>query len=727
MINIAPRPVDSREWLEGLGSRFDESGMRLVELAYSDALDRYADRLHSSGEQMMDHACGVARIVANLHLDAESVAAALLIGVESRTKDLPASAQEPTSHVLSQRVMPLVFGVARLAPIQGLRAQTPRLRKSSEKAAQLEIMRKMLLAMVEDIRVVLLKLADQLQTLRFLVTLGETAARFTAAQDTFDLLAPLANRLGVWQLKWELEDLAFRCKDQVTYMAIVAELDEKRSDREAYLGEVITVLHKGLAESGIKADVSGRPKHIYSIWKKMQRKGVKFEQLSDVRAVRVLVEDVRECYTVLGLVHHLWAPITGEFDDYIAKPKSNDYRSLHTAVAGPGGKILEVQIRTREMHEHAELGVAAHWRYKEARRGEHAYDRRIAWLRQILDWRDEVADAAQLAESFRRELHDDVVYVLTPQGRVIDLPMGATPVDFAYLVHTELGHRCRGAKVDGRLVPLNQPLKNGQVVEIQAATEGGPSRDWMNPSLGYIASNRVRAKVRQWFNSRARDEASATGRAELEKALQRLGQNAHDMEMLADTFGYARPDDLFVAFHRGDISLRELKIAVQGETDEAIYPPLSRQATSTDSTGAVLVVGLDRLLTSLARCCQPVPPDSIVGFVSRGRGITVHRTGCSNLANLSGERLIDAEWAARSSHRRYETDVEVFADSQSAPIREVLEVFAHEKVRMIGTSTYTRGPRVRMVVTIEVDSLEQVERLTTLLADVEGVMGARRR
>ena len=702
-----------------------------MEHAYSEAMRQYEDSLHPSGEPMMVHAQGVARIVADLRLDAESVAAAILIGTEIPARSLagpvPENASGAGANALDPGVASLVAGVARLAPIQRLRAQTPQLRKSSDKAAQLEVMRKMLLAMVEDIRVVLLKLADQLQTLRYLVTEGESTIGRTAALDTFDLLAPLANRLGVWQLKWELEDLAFRCKSPDKFDAIAIQLDEKRSDREAYLGELITGLQRKLSESGIKADVSGRPKHIYSIWKKMQRKGLNFEQLSDVRAVRVLVDDVRDCYTVLGLVHHLWAPVTGEFDDYIAKPKSNDYRSLHTAVAGPAGKVVEVQIRTREMHEQAELGVAAHWRYKEAKRGDQAYDRRIAWLRQILDWRDEMADATELAESFRSELRDDAVYVLTPQGRVIDLPAGATPVDFAYHVHTELGHRCRGALVDGRLIPLNQPLKNGQVVEIQAAKQGGPSRDWMNAPLGYIASNRVRAKVRQWFNSHARDGASSTGRTELEKALHRLGQTTLDAEQLADTFGYARPDDLFVAFHRGDISQRELRIAVQGEAQESVYPPLSRKASSADSTGAVLVVGMDQLLTVLARCCKPVPPDSIVGFVSRGRGITVHRASCANLGHLPGERLLEAAWATRGGHRRYETDMEIFLDQQSAPVREVLEVFAHEKVRMIGTSTFARGPRVRMVVTIEIDSLAQVEHVTALLADLHGVTGVRRR
>jgi GTP pyrophosphokinase len=393
---------------------------------------------------------------------------------------------------------------------------------------------------------------------------------------------------------------------------------------------------------------------------------------------------------------------------------------------GPEGKIIEVQIRTRDMHEHAELGVAAHWRYKEASRGDPAYDRKIAWLRQILDWRDDITDATQLAESFRSELQDDTVYVLTPQGRVVDLPAGATPVDFAYHVHTELGHRCRGAKVDGRLVPLNQPLANGQVVEIIAAKTGGPSRDWMNPALGYITSNRGRAKVRQWFNNEARDEAIAAGKAELEKSLQRLGQGWRNPEELGSLLGYSRADDLYVAFHRGDITLRELKVAVAGDIGTPTDQIALRRSKSTDASGSILVVGLDQMLTTLARCCKPVPPDPIVGFVSKGRGISVHRAACRNLASLPRERLVMAQWAERAANRRFETDIEIIADRQTVSIRDVLEAFAADKMRVVGTTTHAGGRRLRMVVTVETDSLEHLERPIALLSGIEGVTAAHR-
>ena len=706
-----------------LRARFDDQTRALIEQCYLRAVRDYGGARHWSGERLIDHAQGVAVIVADLGLDAESVAAAFLLD----ERPAPTEEGHAESGKFAQRVTVLAAGVRRLASIQMLGARGPELRKSSEKAAQLEAIRKLLLAMVEDIRVVLLKLADQLQTLRYAAPHGDEATRHHAARDTLDLLAPLANRLGVWRLKWELEDLAFRCVDPDTYKAIARQLDERRGDREQYLDRVMAQLGEAVVAVCPGAEVSGRPKHIYSIWKKMQRKGVRFEQLSDVRAVRVLVDKVSDCYTVLGLVHQLWNPIPGEFDDYIAKPKSNDYRSLHTAVVGPEGKIIEVQIRTRDMHEHAELGVAAHWRYKEASRGDADYDRKIAWLRQLLDWRDDMADAAHLAETFQGELREDTVYALTPQGRVIDLPAGSTPVDFAYHVHTELGHRCRGAKVDGRLVPLNQPLANGQVVEIVTARDGGPSRDWMNPELGYLASNRGRSKVRQWFNNAERDTAVASGKTELEKALQRLGQGWSNAEELAGALGYPSTDEMYLAFHRGDVSIRELRTAVQGEPESADDHIAAPRTTSRGVSSAILVVGLDRLLTSLARCCKPVPPDPIIGFVSRGKGITVHRAGCRNLAALEPERLMEAEWASVADGQFYETDLEIIADRQMVSIREVLDVFSAEKLRVVGTNTHPGGQRMHIVVTVETQSLEHLERPLALLSGMSGIIQARRR
>ena len=494
-VREASTQADPAAWLSQLSERMSAGDRALLARALALALERYMDALSPHGEPMLNHCREVTGILAGLRLDAETLAAGLLSG-------LPALSQpweEKVRNATGANVAALVEGIARMGQIQALRAQAHDSKKTADHTAQLEAVRKMLLAMVQDARVVLLKLADQTQIMRYIAGRGDAAARAAAARDTFELFAPLANRLGVWQLKWELEDLAFRCSDPDTYKRIARELDEKRLGREQFIADVIDVLRAELDKAGIKADLNGRPKHIYSIYRKLKRKDRSLNELFDIRGVRVLVDDIKDCYAVLGLVHHLWTPLPREFDDYIAKPKPNDYRSLHTAVVGPDQKVLEVQIRTYDMHQHSEFGVAAHWRYKEG--GSHAadaaqYSGKIAWLRQILDWKEGLADVADLAEYFRAGMFEDSVYVLTPQGRVIDLPVGSTAVDFAYHVHSELGHRCRGARVDGEMVSLNYVLNNGQTVEIVTAKTGGPSRDWLNPELGFIRSHRARAKVR---------------------------------------------------------------------------------------------------------------------------------------------------------------------------------------------------------------------------------------
>ncbi|MGZ5262053.1 MAG: RelA/SpoT family protein, partial [Burkholderiales bacterium] len=511
----------------------------------------------------------------------------------------------------------------------------------------LEALRKMLLAMVQDVRVVLIKLADHLQEIRFLARTADAERRTAAAELTRDIFAPLANRLGVWHLKWELEDLAFRILEPVTYKEIARLLDEKRVDRERYIESVIAVLAGELARAGIRAEVSGRPKHLFSIYKKMQRKSIGFEALHDVRAVRVLVQDVKDCYAALGLVHQLWSPLPKEFDDYIAKPKSNHYRSLHSAVIGPEGKVVEIQIRTHEMHQHSELGVAAHWRYKEDARHDRGYQEKIAWLRQILEWKDEVSDANELTEQFKTELFSDTLYVLTPQGRVVDLPAGATPIDFAYHVHTELGHRCRGAKVDGAIVPLNTPLRNGQQVEILTAKQGGPSRDWLNASLGFIKSHAARTKVRQWFNRQNLEADLAHGRSLLDKELQRHGATALNLDKLATDLGYSKLSDALIDIARGELGPKQLQDAIKpatvGPEPLDAVQPIARTSRSSGKS-SVLIVGVDKLLTLTAKCCKPAPPERIVGFVTRGRGISVHRVDCSNFKRLDPERCVAAEW-----------------------------------------------------------------------------------
>jgi GTP pyrophosphokinase len=726
-LHALERDFRSENWLHALTGRLQPAERALVARAHEQAIAEYAGRLHPAGDALFDHACGTAGVLAALRMDGESLAAALLLGTDGASRER----RERLERDFGPGVTALVQGVASMAPIQALRGRADAVARSSDKAHQLEALRKMLLAMVQDVRVVLIKLADQVQLLRYLASQGVSTARSEAAQDTFELLAPLANRLGVWQLKWELEDLAFRCLEPETYRNIARGLDETRRDREAYIQKVLEQVRAELANAGIRGEVAGRPKHIYSIWNKMQRKAVAFNELSDVRAVRVLVDDVKDCYAVLGIVHHLWTPIPREFDDYIARPKANDYRSLHTAVIGPDDRVLEVQIRTHEMHQHAELGVAAHWRYKEreSARVDAAFDRTLSWLRKILDWRDELADAGELAESFKTELFEDSVYVLTPQGRVIDLPRGATPIDFAYHVHSQLGHRCRGAKVNGRMVPLDYVLSNGQVVEIVAAKEGGPSRDWLNASLGFIRSNRARAKVRQWFNSEAHAQAVATGRAALEKELARLGGTQLRFEALAEALHFPTVEDLFAAQARGEISARALSAAVRGDSSLGEEPAAQSPALSGSRRGAagILIVGVDRLLTQLARCCKPAPPDAIVGFVTRGRGVTVHRRGCSNVARMAAERLIAAEWGRQDPLSRFAVEVEILAGSHPALMRDVLDILSREKVRVLSSGSSARDLSARIVCTLEVESVTQLERLLKLVRELPGVAQARRR
>jgi GTP pyrophosphokinase len=683
----------------------------------------YADRVHACGALWVEHARGAAGSLGDLHLDGQSLAAALLLGADLRD----ATIRNQIERQFGARVVTLVQGVHAMAPIQALRGKAEAVARSADKSAQLEALRKMLLAMVQDVRVVLIKLADHLHVLRHLAAKGNARERAEAAQDTFELLAPLANRLGVWQLKWELEDLAFRCQQPETYRSIARALDQKRSDREAHIAQVVSVLQRELQTAGIRATLSGRPKHIYSIYKKLQRKGVAFDRLTDVRAVRILVDSVSDCYAALGIVHHLWSPVPGEFDDYVAKPKANDYRSLHTAVVGPDGKVLEVQIRTHEMHQHAELGVAAHWRYKESARADARFDRTLSWLRTILDWRRELTDASELAESFRSELFEDSVYVLTPAGRVIDLPKGSTPVDFAYHVHSELGHRCRGAKVNAQMVPLHHALSNGEVVEIVAAREGGPSRDWLNPALGFIRSNRARTKVRQWFNNQEHAQAVAAGRSALEKELARLGRSQMGLEELAAALHFDAVDDLFLAQARGEISARILQHAVKGDTPETEHRVAHPAPARPSASPGILVVGVDKLLTQVARCCKPAPPDAIIGFVSRGRGVTVHREGCSNVKRLPSERLVPAQWGRADPRARFPVDIEVRAGSDPACMRDILDVLSREKVPVRASTATVQDLAARLLYTIEIERIEHLEELLRMLRALRGVTSARRR
>jgi GTP pyrophosphokinase len=721
-------------WLEQVGAAYSPDERAAIAKALDIARARYGTATTADGEAWLDRALGTALIVAGLKLDAASVRAAIQLGAPSIAKFDPVAFAESVGAEVAQ----MVIGAARMGAIRA----APDSAGKDERDLQAENLRKMLLAMVEDIRVVLVKLAERTQALRFLVGSEQTSsdARAHAARETLDLFAPLANRLGVWQLKWELEDLSLRALEPEAYQRIARLLDERRLDRQHYIESVQATLRRELAAAGIEAEVTGRAKHIYSIWNKMRRKGSGIESLYDIRAVRILVEEVKDCYAALGIVHTVWTPVAREFDDYIAKPKANDYRSLHTAVIGPEGKPLEVQIRTFDMHRQSEYGVAAHWRYKEAAhagRRDPGYEEKIAWLRQVLDWKDAVADAGEWLQQFKSSLFTDTIYVLTPQGKVVDLPRGATPVDFAYAVHTSLGHRCRGAKVDGAMVPLNHALASGQRVEIVTVKQGGPSRDWLNPELGYVVSHRARSKVRQWFKAQQVEQTIAHGREMVERELARAGLTAVKLEALAADTGYAKLEEFFAAVARAEINLRTLQTAIHAvgrpgvtsATPTTEEPVVTRQSKAAGAGSGILIVGVDRLMTGLARCCKPAPPDPIVGFVTRGKGISIHRQSCSNVARMKErqpERLITADWGTPRDEV-FAVDVIVEAMDRQGLLRDVSEVFSREKINVTAVNTLSRNLQARMAFTLEVRGLDELKRALLLVREVSGVLSAARR
>jgi len=642
--------ADIQRWLAALSEVFNPAELDVVRQACEFAAPLYHDKNVITGTPLLQHALGSASILVGLHMDHETIAATALHAVPAYLDGW----KEVLTERFGRNVTVLVEGISRMEQIRQFSEMRGPAGKNKEAAAeQIESLRKMLLAMVEDIRVVLIKLAERTQTLRDLSG-AEQEQQKQIAQETQGIFAPLANRLGVWQIKWELEDLSTRYLEPVLYKKIAKLLDERRVDRERYIADVIAQLQQTLALAGIEAEVTGRPKHIYSIINKMKRKHLDFEQLYDVRAVRILVENVEQCYAALSVVHELWQPIQSEFDDYIARPKPNGYRSLHTAVSGPRGLSVEVQIRTRHMHHDSELGVAAHWRYKENRKSESGVDEKIAWLRQILAWKAELADSGELQEQFKNELLQERVYVLTPQGKVIDLPKGATPVDFAYVLHTDLGHRTRGAKVDGNIVPLTYKLQNGQRVEILTTKVGAPSRDWLSPQLGYLKSPRARAKVRHWFSEQNLDDSIAEGRTLLDRELHRLGVTDINQEKLAQRLHFSKLDDLLAALGRSEVTPRRIVLAIQQElpTKVVIPKPAPQKiaAPRTSSTG-VLIEGVGGLTVRMAKCCKPESPDRIVGYTTR-LGITIHREDCSFMQRVpqdKRDRLLEAAWAAKKA------------------------------------------------------------------------------
>jgi len=659
----------------------------------------YAGQVLSTGEPCWSHALGLAASLAAIGLDAPGRAAGVLFAAPKYL-----DGTEKLGEAFGAEIAALAAGVEKLYQLRVATRGTP--------SEQNEVLRKMVLGMVEDVRVVLVRLASRTQTLRFFAK-NPSPERASYARETLDIYAPLANRLGVWQLKWELEDLSFRYLEPELYKRIAQMLDERRLEREQYIRKAMKVLAEALGE--IKAEITGRPKHIYSIWNKMRTKELDFSEVYDVRALRVIVPEIKDCYAALGVVHNLWQPIPKEFDDYISRPKGNLYQSLHTAVLGPGGKTLEVQIRTEEMHKQAEYGVAAHWQYKEKAKASKQFEQKVAWLRQLLAWRDEVP--------IKRPELEDTIYVLTPQGKVIDLPAGATPIDFAYALHSDLGHRCRGARVDGHIVKLDTPLASGQRVEIVAAKSGGPSRDWLNPERGFVKSVRSRHKIRQWFNAKALTETVAAGRAVVEKELRREGATQASLEGLAAKLGFAKPDEMFAAVARDEVNLRQLQVALKGAAPPVSAPELNRAKKPPSAKASMLVVGMGGLATQLARCCKPVPPDPIRGFVTRGKGVSIHRESCDGLKRLAErhpERVMETDWG--KSDAAYAVDMTVTATDRRGLLRDIGDALAREKINVTAVRTQTRDDLAFMRFTFDVADAGQLKRALVLVRGLKGVI-----
>jgi GTP pyrophosphokinase len=685
-----------------------------------------------TGENTLAHADAVAAILKAMG-GSEAMQAASYLVYACAHLNKP---QEVIAKAFGDSYAALAIETNKLVAVQR-QARDAEASADADRREQTENVRKMLLAFSRDLRVVMLRLASRLQTLRYFAATKQVVQP-GVAREALQVFAPLANRLGIWQLKWEMEDLAFRFLEPDTYKRVAGWLDEKRVEREQYVEQLRSELEHQLRSQGIRAQVHGRPKHIYSIVKKMRGKSLDFGQVLDVRALRVIVPDVKDCYAALAWVHERFSPILDEFDDYIARPKPNGYQSLHTIVRDAAGRPIEIQIRTQAMHDHAEHGVAAHWAYKEAGQKGYGgvsassdYDTKIAVLRQLLAWERDLAGSAEAG------LFEDRIYVLTPQAAIVELPRGATPVDFAYTLHTNLGHRCRGARVDGAMVPLNTRLANGQTVEIVAAKEGGPSRDWLNPDLGFLASHRARAKVRAWFNEQVRHETVARGRELVERLLQREGRTAIKLEDLASQLGFKSAEDLFAVVGKDEFSLRNIETllhpaAPAPSEDEVLLAKKSRPAQAKSPKGGVLVVGVDSLMTQLARCCKPAPPDAISGFVTRGKGVSIHRRDCASfhqIAERSPERVIEVEWGKPKGGEApvYPVDVAIEAIDRQGLLRDISEVFAKEKMNVIGVLTQSVKGTAWMTFTVEIADSQKLAKVLVSVREISGVRAARRR
>jgi len=725
-----------------LPDNYNIADRELIERAYRVAEEAHRGQKRAAGEPYITHCLAVASILADLRVPPDVVVAGLLHDTVEDT----AVTLDDIRLGFGDTVAALVDGVTKLTNLprvsrgdqhideavtggNGKEAKDTEHRPTSSKRREelvSETLRKTFLAMGDDVRVVLIKLADRLHNMRTLGAMPETKRKRIAKQ-TLDIFAPLANRLGIWQIKWELEDLAFRHVNPEKYKEIAEQLSERRPDREAQIESIKSKLTNLLEENNIHAvEISGRPKHIYSIFTKMSKKGKPFDLVRDVRAVRILVPDVPSCYAALGVIHTTWRPIPGEFDDYIAAPKDNFYQSLHTAVIYDDKRPLEVQIRTLEMHQNAEYGIAAHWRYKEGTKpGDKTYEQRIKWLRNMMEWRSDVSDAQEFVESMRTDVFQDRVYVFTPRGDIIDLPAGSTPIDFAYHVHTDIGHRCRGARINGKLVPLYQELKTGNQVEILTAKRGGPSRDWLNPNLGLVKTQRARSKIRVWFTKQEDEQNLTQGRASLEREMERLGIPEINFEKMARELGLKIPDELFIALGNGDLSVGKV-IKQYSESDESKdilnVGPATTESTSTD---VIDVVGLKGMFSNMARCCNPMPGDQIVGYITRGRGATIHRQDCPNILRLKDkERLLQVGWG--KAERTFPIPIQIKAYDRQGLMNDISGLLDNEGINIVDVGVNVNRSLADLRLVVEVRDLEQLSRILSRIENLPNVLEAHR-
>ncbi|MCP4127389.1 MAG: GTP diphosphokinase [Gammaproteobacteria bacterium] len=719
---------DIQAWLDGVSTERSSEDIRLLHQVCEYVVATLGEIGPDGRGAILHQALAVGDILHDMALDTDTMAAAILhLTMPSIAPDHPQIAKR-----FGKEIAGLVADLDRI----GLVAESSVGVTRRDEERHVENLRRMLLALADDIRVVLVVLAERLNKMRNLKKLPEEN-RVWEAQETSDIYAPLANRLGIWHIKWELEDLCLRYLEPDTYMEIAGLLDGRRVEREQFVADVIGLLQEKFQAIGLKAEITGRPKHIYSIWKKMQRKAVGFDQIFDLRAVRVLLDSEADCYAALGVVHGLWRHIPGEFDDYIATPKANLYRSIHTAVIGPEEKPLEIQIRTRDMHEHAELGVAAHWRYKESGKSDAEFERRITLMRSWLEAQGSEEREQDFFETAKSDFEADRVYVLTPKSNVIELPKGSTALDFAYHIHTEVGHRCRGAKVDGHITQLTMPLESGQMVEILTAKQGEPSRDWLTPRMGYLKTSSARAKVRQWFKHQNYSEHLQIGQASLERELTRLGIECPSLLEEAKRHNYQKVEDLYAAIGRGEISPVQLAVGIRSrvapaEESGAVELPRRRRHSSRKGEGEVIVEGVGELMTHIARCCKPVPYDPIVGFITRGRGVTVHRNDCSMIRKMDKSvqgRLVSVVWDEGQGGSSYQVDIQVVASDRKGLLRDISAILTNEEVDLTGVNTRSdrRSDSAVMRFTIEITDMEQLSLILGKIAQLQDVLEVKRR